>query len=55
LNAGDKVIIDNIIKLRPGAVVAPNIAGEKPEGAPAPNAKEAGPEKSSGLLSTKQA
>jgi membrane fusion protein (multidrug efflux system) len=55
LNAGDKVIIDNIIKLRPGAVVAPNIAGAKPEGAPAPNATEAGPEKSSRLLSTKQA
>lgn len=55
LNAGDKVIVDNIIKLRPGAVVAPNVAGEKPEGAPAPNATEAGPEKSSGLLSTKQA
>ncbi len=55
LNAGDKVIIDNIIKLRPGAVVAPNIAGEKPEGAPAPNKTEAGAEKSSGLLSTKQA
>ncbi|PKO54735.1 MAG: efflux transporter periplasmic adaptor subunit [Betaproteobacteria bacterium HGW-Betaproteobacteria-2] len=55
LNAGDKVIIDNIIKLRPGAVVAPNIAGEKSEGAPTPNATEAGPEKSSGLLSTKQA
>ncbi|MEY3746909.1 MAG: hypothetical protein RL194_368 [Pseudomonadota bacterium] len=30
LNAGDKVIIDNIIKLRPGAPVVPNAAGEQP-------------------------
>jgi membrane fusion protein (multidrug efflux system) len=55
LNAGDKVIIDNIIKLRPGTVVAPNHAGEKSEGAPEPNTTEAKPEKSSGLSSTKQA
>lgn len=27
LNVGDKVIIDNIIKLRPGAAVQPNLAG----------------------------
>jgi membrane fusion protein (multidrug efflux system) len=33
LNAGDKVITDNIIKLRPGAAVAPHAAGEAP-GAP---------------------
>ncbi len=33
LNAGDKVITDNIIKLRPGAPVAPHAAGEAP-GAP---------------------
>jgi membrane fusion protein, multidrug efflux system len=30
LNVGDKVIIDNIIKLRPGALVIPNIAGVQP-------------------------
>lgn len=30
LNAGDKVIVDNIIKMRPGAVVAPHPAGEAP-------------------------
>ncbi len=35
LKAGDKVIIDNLIKLRPGAPVAPHGPGEKP-GAPAP-------------------
>lgn len=40
LNAGDKVIIDNIIKLRPGAPVVPNIAGEQPAEA-SPDAKEA--------------
>jgi len=55
LNTGDRVIIDNIIKLRPGAAVTPNVAGEKTEGAPTPDAVEAAPEKSSGLLSTKQA
>ncbi|MBL8429467.1 MAG: efflux RND transporter periplasmic adaptor subunit [Dechloromonas sp.] len=41
LKAGDKVIIDNLIKLRPGAPVAPHGPGEKP-GVPAP-AKEAAP------------
>lgn len=30
LNAGDRVIVDNLIKLRPGAPVAPNAAGEAP-------------------------
>jgi len=35
LQAGDKVIVDNLMKLRPGAPVAPHAAGEKP-GAPAP-------------------
>jgi membrane fusion protein (multidrug efflux system) len=40
LNAGDKVSIDNIIKLRPGAPVVPNIAGEQPAEA-SPDAKEA--------------
>ncbi len=38
LKAGDKVIVDNLIKLRPGAPVAPHGPGEKP-GGPAP-AKE---------------
>ena len=33
LKAGDKVIVDNIIKLRPGAAVAPHAPGEGP-GAP---------------------
>ncbi|HSG92726.1 MAG TPA: efflux RND transporter periplasmic adaptor subunit, partial [Methylotenera sp.] len=37
LNAGDKVIVDNIIKMRPGSVVAPHPAGE----APAPAAANA--------------
>lgn len=36
LAVGDKVAVDNIIKLRPGAVVAPHPAGEAP--APAVNA-----------------
>lgn len=30
LKAGDKVIVDNLMKLRPGMVVAPNQAGAKP-------------------------
>lgn len=30
LEVGDKVIVDNIIKLRPGAMVAPHAAGEPP-------------------------
>lgn len=55
LSAGDKVIVDNIIKLRPGAPVAPSIAGEKPEGVQPPATKESLPEKSSGILPTKQA
>jgi len=55
LSAGDKVIVDNIIKLRPGAPVAPSIAGAKPEGVQPPATKESVPEKSSGILSTKQA
>lgn len=55
LSAGDKVIVDNIIKLRPGAPVAPSIAGEKPEGVQPPATKESVPEKSSGILPTKQA
>ncbi|MEZ0232810.1 MAG: efflux RND transporter periplasmic adaptor subunit [Methylophilaceae bacterium] len=35
LQAGDKVIVDNIIKLRPGAPVTPHPFGEAPAGAPA--------------------
>lgn len=31
LNENDKVIVDNLIKLRPGAAVAPHIAGQAPE------------------------
>jgi len=38
LNAGDKVIVDNVIKLRPGALVAPHAAGEAPA---APEARPA--------------
>jgi membrane fusion protein (multidrug efflux system) len=33
LEAGEKVIVDNIIKLRPGAVVAPHALGEMPAAA----------------------
>ncbi len=40
LNAGDKVVIDNLIKIRPGTIVAPHPAGEPPAGAvPAPAAQ----------------
>ena len=34
LKAGDKVIVDNLIKIRPGAVVAPHAQGEAPPAAP---------------------
>jgi len=44
LNAGDKVIVDNIIKIRPGASVAPHPAGEPP--APAPAAAKNAPTES---------
>jgi len=47
LNAGDKVIIDNIIKLRPGAAVIPNIAGAEPDPELEPSS-----EQSSQFLST---
>ena len=30
LESGEKVIVDNVIKLRPGAAVAPHPAGEAP-------------------------
>jgi membrane fusion protein (multidrug efflux system) len=35
LKAGDKVAVDNIIKLRPGAAVMPHAAGEAPAAKPA--------------------
>lgn len=34
LKAGDRVIVDNIIKLRPGALVSPHAPGEPPAEAP---------------------
>ena len=34
LNAGDKVIINNIIKLRPGTIVSPQVSGVAPMQAP---------------------
>ena len=34
LQAGDKVIVDNLMKLRPGAPVAPHAPGVPPAGAP---------------------
>ena len=34
LAEGDKVIVDNIVKVRPGAQVAPHAPGEAPAGAP---------------------
>ena len=34
LKAGDKVIVDNLIKLRPGTLVAPHPVGESPAGPP---------------------
>jgi membrane fusion protein (multidrug efflux system) len=39
LEAGERVIVDNVIKLRPGAAVAPHPAGEAPA-APAVKSKE---------------
>jgi membrane fusion protein (multidrug efflux system) len=40
LKAGDKVIVDNIIKLRPGAPVSPHPFGEMPAAPAAPTAKQ---------------
>lgn len=40
LTAGDKVIVDNIIKIRPGASVAPHPAGEPPTSVAAPESKK---------------
>lgn len=52
LKAGDKVIVDNIIKLRPGAVVTPNLlraetsaAQPAPESPPAESPAQSDPEK----------
>lgn len=42
LKAGDKVIVDNLIKARPGAPIAPHAAGEGP-GAPAAKPAAAAP------------
>ncbi|MDZ4097673.1 MAG: efflux RND transporter periplasmic adaptor subunit, partial [Methylophilaceae bacterium] len=53
LNAGDKVIIDNIIKLRPGAMVSPNIAGAE-SAAPEAESKPSS-EQSSKIFSTTEA
>jgi len=39
LKAGDRVIVDNLIKIRPGAPVQPRAPGEKPPDAKAPDAK----------------
>jgi len=41
LKAGDKVIVDNLIKVRPGAPVAPHPAGQPPAGVPPAGAKPA--------------
>jgi membrane fusion protein (multidrug efflux system) len=41
LKAGDKVIIDNLIKVRPGAPVAPHAPGEGPGAAGKPGAAPA--------------
>ena len=36
LTEGDQVIIDNLVKVRPGAPVAPHAPGQAPAGAPQP-------------------
>ena len=43
LKAGDKVIIDNLIKLRPGASVAPHAPGQGPGQGPGAGAKPGAP------------
>jgi membrane fusion protein (multidrug efflux system) len=53
LKAGDKVIVDNLMKLRPGAPVAPHGPGEKP-GAPAPAKEGAAPAKEAAPAPAKQ-
>lgn len=47
LKAGDKVIVDNLIKLRPGAPVAPHAPGENPMGPKAAAAKSGAQSKTS--------
>jgi membrane fusion protein (multidrug efflux system) len=42
LNAGDQVIVDNLIKLRPGMPVKPMPPGAAPAGAPGADAKKQG-------------
>jgi len=42
LQAGDKVIVDNLMKLRPGAPVMPHKPGEMPAGMGGPGAEGAG-------------
>jgi membrane fusion protein, multidrug efflux system len=34
LDEGDQVIVDNLVKVRPGAPVAPHAPGQAPAGAP---------------------
>ena len=41
LQEGDQVIVDNLVKLRPGAPVAPHAPGESPAGAPPAKAASA--------------
>lgn len=55
LKAGDKVIVDNLMKLRPGAPVAPHAPGEQP-GAPgaAPAKEGAAPAKDAAAAPAKQ-
>lgn len=55
LKAGDKVIVDNLMKLRPGAPVAPHSPGEQP-GAPgaAPAKEGAAPAKDAAAAPAKQ-
>jgi membrane fusion protein (multidrug efflux system) len=41
LKEGDRVITDNLVKLRPGAAVAPHPPGQAPAGAPPPQSQPA--------------
>ncbi|MEO5700673.1 MAG: efflux RND transporter periplasmic adaptor subunit [Casimicrobiaceae bacterium] len=43
LENGDKVIVDNLMKLRPGALVAPHPVGQAPAGPPSPGGPGAEP------------
>jgi len=40
LKSGERVIVDNLIKLRPGAPVAPRAPGEAPANAPPASAAQ---------------